>query len=157
MADSFEILDAAELIASAIGSATGQTCHVTGVKTLNLPGESFLGLQPIGVRRNKIDRRGIQIDFAYEVYFVGETTATTIKDELFAAIEDYFFASPRVKGTTEGGDDVEVVFQKLVYSSETNIINGGILEGYYSAADLDKRSDQVQSAMLYFSAWYEVS
>ena len=156
MADSFEILDAATVVADAITTATGRECIVTGARTLDLPAPSFLGLQPLSVRRNKIDRRGIQIDYAFEVYYIAETTATTVTDTVLAQIEDHFFSDPRVVGQV-GGNDVQVVFQKMVYSSETNIINGGILEGYYSATDLDERSDQVQAAMIYFSAWYEVN
>ena len=157
MSESFEITDVAQVVAAAISSATWQECSVADVKRWGGTESALLNLQPVSVRRNKIDRRGIQIDYAFEVSFMatGEN-ATLIKDQVLAAIEDYFLRSPRVVGQV-GGADVEVIFQKLVYSSETNIINGGVIEGYFSSADLDKNDDLVQAAMLYFSAWYEVT
>ena len=154
MSNTYEISEIGEVIADKITEATGTNCAFSGVKEIDAPGETVLALQPLATRRAKIDRKGVQVDYAFELYFYSESAANTVEDTL-SAVEDYFFHSPKVDGEVNG-KEVEVVFQQMNNSSESRIQNGGTLEGYYNTADLEQNQEQVHSALIYFSGWYVV-
>ena len=154
---SYDIADVGAVLAETISSITNKTCSFTSVSSWSGIDSESLILQPVAVRRNKIDREGVKIDFAFELSYSNPSPAELIDDTLFTEIENYFFHSPTLSGELqEEQKEINAHFLKLVYTSETNIQNGGVLEGYYSTEKLDQNAEEIKSALIYFTGLYNV-
>ena len=139
----------ASAVAGRIASITGVACSPLNIKEYNpADGSAFYGVQPIGVQREKIDRTGTQENFCLEVVYFAPESAGPV-DDVFKDVEEDFLNDRYLKF-----DNIDLAyFQKAVYASETNIFNGGVLEGFYNADELETSGVVCSACMLYFSSW----
>ena len=164
MADCYDVANVARAVGSFINShsaAAGYswpTCETVAIADWAATDGAFFGISPVSVRRNKVDRQGIQADYALELFYYQPENLQggLVADDVFNTVENWLFQTPRITFTNSYGT-TSVVFQKFVYDAETNIQNGGIIEGYYDAERLSNNGQQITSAMLYFSAWYKTT